>query len=114
MTVAEMAQRAGLVVKAGADYLDTEVTGGYAADLLSAVLANAKQGNVWVTWHVHSNIVAVASVAKLAAIILVCGREPQETTIQKAEEEGISILISELPAFEIVGKLHGMGVSGAQ
>ncbi len=114
MIVSEMVQRAGFEVKTAADHLDAEVTGGYAGDLLSGVMANATQGNVWVTWHAHPNVVAVALVAKLAAIVLVAGRQPEEETITKAEEEGLPILISKLPAFEIIGKLYDMGVSGAE
>ncbi len=113
MKVYEVVQRQGLQVKAAADHLDTEVTGGYAGDLLSGVMANAKEGDLWVTWHVHPNIVAVALVAKLAAIILVYGRQPEEETVRKAEQEGLPILVSELAAFEIVGRLHGMGILGA-
>lgn len=113
MTVEQIAQRFGLDVKA-ADQLNTEVTGGYSGDLISAVMANARQGNVWVTWHVHPNIVAAALVVKLAAIILVSGREPEQETIQKAREEGMPILVSNLPAFETIGRLHEMGISGVQ
>ena len=112
MTVREMAEQVELDVKTGADQLDTEVTGGYAGDLISAVMANAKQGNVWVTWHTHPNIVAAALVTKLAAIVLICGRQPEEETIRKAEQEHLPILLSKLPAFELIGKLHDMGISG--
>ena len=114
MTVHEMVQRAELEVKTAADRLDAEVTGGYSGDLLSTVMANAKQGNVWVTWHVHPNIVAAALIVKLAAIVLVSGRQPEEETLRKAEQEGLPILVSKLPAFEIIGRLHDMGISGAQ
>lgn len=106
MNVSEMVQRAGLEVKTAADRLDAEVTGGYAADLLSTVMANAKEGNVWVTWHVHPNIVAIAVLAKLTAIVLVSGRELEEETARKAEEEGVVILISKCSAFETVGRLY--------
>ncbi len=114
MTVSEMVHRAEFEVRTASDSLDTEITGGYAGDLLSAVMSNAKQGNVWVTWHVHQNIVAVAVLVKLAAIVLTAGRKPEEETIQKAEKENIPILMSKLPAFEIIGKLHHMGISGAE
>ena len=114
MTVKEMAERAELEVLVGADGLDVEVIGGYAADLLSTVMANAKEGNVWVTWHVHPNIVAAALIVKLAAIILVSGRQPEQETVQKAQQEGVPILVSSLPAFEIIGRLHGMGILGAE
>ncbi len=114
MTVDEIAEQAELEVKAAADCLDTEVTGGYSADLISTVMANAKEGNIWVTWHVHPNIVAAALVVKLAAIVLVSGRQPETETIEKAEAEGVPILVSKLSAFEVVGRLHGMGISGVQ
>jgi hypothetical protein len=109
-----MVRRAELEVKTAADHLDVEVTGGYSGDLLSTVMANAEQGYVWVTWHVHPNIVAAALVVKLAAIVLVSGRQPEEETVRKAEEEGLPILVSKLPAFEIIGRLHSMGISGAK
>lgn len=114
MTVSEIIKQAELEVKAATDHLDTEVTGGYSGDLISAAMANAKQDNVWVTWHVHPNIVAAAIITKLAAIIIVSGRQPEEDTIQKAQQEGIPILVSKLPAFEIIGKLYAMGIPGAQ
>jgi hypothetical protein len=114
MTVYEMVQQAELEVKAASNCLDTEVTGGYSGDLISGVMANAKQGNVWVTWHVHPNIVAAALIVKLAGIILVSGRQPEQETIQKAQQEGIPILVSKLPAFEVVGKLYGIGIPGTQ
>ncbi len=112
MTVSEMVQVTGFAVKTAAGRLDAEVTGGYACDLLSAVIANAREGNVWVTWHVHPNIVAVALLAKLSAVILISGRQPEEDTARKAEEEDLPILVSEMSAFETIGKLHGMGISG--
>lgn len=112
MKVGEMAEQADLDVKAASDSLDTEVTGGFAADLISTVMAKAKEGNVWVTWHVHPNIVAAALAVKLSAIVLIQGRQPEEETIQKAQQEGIPILVSKLPAFETIGRLHALGILG--
>jgi len=112
MTLGELLKQAELEVKAGDEQLDTEVTGGYSGDLISMVLANGKEGNVWVTWLCHPNIVAAAVVVKLAAIIIVDGREPDEQTIQKANEEGIAILVTKLPAFEIIGRFHDIGITG--
>ncbi len=114
MTVREMAEQVALEVKAAGEHLDTEITGGYSGDLISAVMANAKEGNVWVTWHTHPNIVAAALVVKLSAIILVGGRQPEQETIRKAQEEGVPILVSEHSAYEVVGRLYGMGISGVQ
>lgn len=114
MTVEQIVQQLGLEVAAASDQLDTEVTGGYSGDLISAVMANARQGNIWITWHIHPNIVAAGLVVKLAAIILVSGRQPEQETINKANEEGVPILVGDLSAFEIIGRLHDMGISGVQ
>jgi hypothetical protein len=55
----------------------------------------------------------VASHKGLCGIVLVQGRQPDPDTIAKAEEEGIPILVSELPAFELVGRLYKAGLRGA-
>ncbi len=112
MTVRELAAELGLEVKAGSAGLDRGITGGYASDLLSDVMANARDGNVWITLHRHPNVVAVAVSGGLAAVILVNGREPEEATSEKAEQEGVPILVSQLPAFEIAGRMHRAGILG--
>ncbi|HNU75646.1 MAG: DRTGG domain protein [Deltaproteobacteria bacterium ADurb.BinA179] len=84
----------------------TEVKGGYAGDLLSDVMANSSAGDVWVTRQVHQNIVAVASLKDLAGIIIVQGAVPEKDTIEKAQKEGIPIMVSEWSNFEVVGKVY--------
>ena len=37
---------------------------------------------------------------------------PDKETLERAEEEQIPVLVTELPAFEIVGKLYQLGLSG--
>lgn len=101
-----------LHIECGQGLLDREVEGGYVSDLLSDVMAHSKMGDVWITLQGHPNIVAVARLKEIAGIILINGRKPEEETIKKAEAEGVPILSSDLPAFELVGKLYEMGVSG--
>jgi hypothetical protein len=92
--------------------LEREVTGGYVSDLLSDVLAHGDEGNLWITLQIHQNIVAVASMKNLAGIILVNGREPELEAIEKAETENVVIMVSEMPAFELVGRLYSLGITG--
>ena len=112
MKLSELIQNLNLSVRSAQENLEREVTGGYASDLLSDVLANSREGDLWITLQVHQNIVAVASMKDLAGIILVNGREPEQETIEKAETEDIAIMVSELSAFELVGRLYGLGVTG--
>lgn len=108
----ELIQKLNLGVRSAKGHLDREVTGGYASDLLSDVLAHGKEGDLWITLQIHQNIVAVASMKDLAGIILVNGREPEQETVEKAETEDIAIMVSELPTFELIGRLHDLGVTG--
>ncbi len=113
MKLTDLVKEFGLEVKAGSTNLEREVTAGYVSDLMSDVLAHAEEGSLWVTLHIHQNIVAVASHKDLAGIILVQGRQPEQDTVAKAEEENIPILVSALPAFELVGRLYKAGIRGA-
>jgi hypothetical protein len=114
MKLSDVVKEFGLEVKAGSGNLNQEVTGGYVSDLLSDVLAHAEDGVLWVTLHIHQNIVAVASHKGLSGIVLVQGRQPEKDTIAKAEEENIPILVSGLSAFELVGRLYKAGVRGTE
>ena len=112
VTVFDIVNSFGLKIKVGGKRLNEKVTGGYASDLLSDVIAHSRKGNIWVTIQTHPNIVAVATMKELAGIILTGGREPDADTVQKAEEEGIPLLVSPLFTFELVGKLYQAGISG--
>jgi serine kinase of HPr protein (carbohydrate metabolism regulator) len=112
MQLKEIVDRLELQVAAAREKLDNAVTGGYASDLLSDVMANSREGDVWVTLQVHPNIIAIATLKDLAGIIIVQGKKPEEQTIEKARQEGVPLLVSALQTFELVGRLHGLGVSG--
>ncbi len=113
MTLAEIVKELKLIVKTGEGLLHKEVKGGYVSDLMSDVMANANEGDLWVTLQIHQNIVAVAVMKSLSGIILTGGREPEKATLQKAETERIPIMVTDMPAFELVGKLFALGISGS-
>lgn len=87
-----------------------EVTCGIVCDLLSWVMARGQRGMAWVTVQTHLNVIAVASLHDMACVILPDGLQMEEAVLQKAGEEGILVLSSPLPAFEICGRLHAMGL----
>lgn len=106
MKLKEVIEKLKLKVLMSPENMDLEVTGGYASDLLSDVIANSKQGNLWITLQTHQNIIAVAKLKDLAGIIIVNNREPDEETLGKANEENVTLLGSEEMAFEVSGKLY--------
>jgi len=110
ITLAEVAQRLGASPVAAGDRLYVAVTGAQVCDLLSYVMANGRPGQLWITVQTHPNIVAVAVLARLSGILIASGFQPGGATVDRAEEEGIPLLVSSEPAFTLAGKLYEMGV----
>lgn len=112
MKLEDIARELSLVVQTAAGRLFREVSGGYASDLLSCVMAKAQAGNVWITLQGHPNIVAVASLLNLSGIIITEGVSPDAATVAKAEEEDVPLLTTPLTTYTVVGKLFELGIVG--
>lgn len=92
------------------DFSQISVKAGYTSDLLSCVMAGAPNQSIWVTIQAHNNIVAVAALLELSAIIITEGAMPDPATIQKADEESITLLQTQQNSFQTVGKLWELGI----
>lgn len=112
MTVQEIVMILQANVMAGATNIENEISGGYASDLLSNVMSQGEIGNVWVTMHGHQNIVAVASLLGLSAVIIAGNIQPDMEAVTKANAEAIPLLTTKLPVFEVVGLLYSKGITG--
>ena len=91
---------------------NTEVSCGYTCDLLSWVMAHGTAGMAWVTVQTHMNVIAVASLMDMAAVIIPEGIEMEAPSLEKAKEEGITVLESPLTAYEICARLAAKGLAG--
>jgi hypothetical protein len=87
-----------------------ELAGCYISDLLSDVLANARPGVLWVTIQIHRNVVSVASMKDIAAVLFTCGRKPEAAIIAEAAQENILLLNTPLTTYEAAGKLWETGL----
>ncbi len=108
MNIRDVVEPLSLQVKTTKGDLERTITGCYISDLLSDVMANAKEGEVWITLQTHPNIVAVAALKNLSGIIITNKRTPEEETMRKAEDERIVIAVSPLSTFEAGGILYKM------
>lgn len=109
ITVADVARELATRVTGG-ETLQTPVTGAQVCDLLSHVMARGREGQIWITIQTHPNIVAVAALARLSAIVLAHGMQPEEETVMRAEDEGLPLLLSEESAYTLAGRLYLLGV----
>ena len=89
---------------------ERNISGAYTSDLLSDVIANSKKDNVWITLQTHLNIVAVAVLKELSAIIIIMDKEIDKDTLEKAREEKINILKTSMTAYQASGKLYELGI----
>lgn len=98
MTVEQLALKAGFRAVCLPNG-DREVLGGYAGDLLSWVMGRASEGDAWVTIMSNVNIVAVCTLADPACVVLSEGVEPDLQTLERANEQGVNLLVTELDTF---------------
>jgi predicted transcriptional regulator len=106
MKISELAAELNLKVISGSKGLTNQITGAYVSDLLSDVMGNAREGQVWITLQTHLNVVAVAALRDLSAVVIVKGFLPETDTIEKSNSENIPVLSTELDTFTIAGRLY--------
>ncbi|MGC9358921.1 MAG: DRTGG domain-containing protein [Anaerolineae bacterium] len=114
MLVSDIVASLPVRVAVGADGLEAEVTGGYASDLLSCVMASARKGNAWVTLQAHMNVIAIAALLELACVIITEGATLEADAMARAKERGVVVLYTERGTFETVAELAALGVAGGQ
>ncbi len=110
MRIKDIIEKLNFKIVSGKDKVSREIRSGYCGDLLSDVMGNAPRGCVWITIQTHPNIVAVAVLKEMAGIIISSNYEPDQETIEKADEEEIPIILSGFSSFLIAGKLYELGI----
>ena len=106
MNVSNLIEKLNLEVINEGD-LTKEINGCYCSDLLSHCMSNISEGNLWITVQVNINIIAIAVLTELSAIIISQDMSIDRAVIDKAKEENVTLLRSKLPSYELclgVGK----------
>lgn len=82
-----------------------EIKDVYIGDLLSVVMGNIKENSLWITSQKSMNVIAIASLNDISAIIFVHSIMPDEEVIRKADECEITLYSTDLSAYEIIKKI---------
>ena len=88
------------------DFKDTELTGAYTSDLLSDVIAHAKDGGALITIQAHKNTVAVATLVNITVIIVCNSRPVPSDMLEAAKDEGIAVIRTKENQYTVSGKLY--------
>ncbi len=103
----DIVERLGFRIEVKGD-IEKDVNGCYISDLLSDVMANSHDGELWITLQTHPNIVAVAAIKGIPGIVISNNRHPEPDTIKKAEAQNITIMSTPQTTFEIAGLLYSL------
>lgn len=108
MKLSEIISEFNLTVGHLPETMDPEIVSGFSSDLLSHVVGYAESGQIWLTCQMHRNIIAVAVLKEIPAIVLVNSNEPvQKELLAVAEKEHIAVLSAPGNAFELAGRMYG-------
>lgn len=107
MTIKELKKELNLEILASEEKMDQlTVDDIYIGDMLSWVIGNAETGSVWITIQTNVNIIAVAVMVGIHGILIAENASVDSETIERAEEEGIPLLRSDLTAYQIAKKIN--------
>jgi predicted transcriptional regulator len=94
----------------GVDKQGIEIDRAYAADLLSDVLALTEERTTLITGTISPQVIRVADILNVIAIIFVRGKRPQQAVIDYAQRLEIPVIATRKTMFETCGLLYENGV----
>ncbi len=106
MTVKELSERCNFK-SLSLPFPERCIEGVYIGDLLSWVMGRAEADNAWITIMSNINVIAVATLADVSCIILAENVTADAELLKVANEKGVNILSSPLPAYESALLIHG-------
>ena len=89
-----------------------EVSCACASDMMSDVLAFAKNDSILITGLCNPQVMRTAEMMDLAGVIFVRKKEPDANMLRLAEEIGLCVMTTDLSMFSTCGRLYGAGLVG--
>jgi hypothetical protein len=105
MTIRETAEALGASILHD-EFEDRDISGAYTSDLLSDVMAHAKDGGALITIQAHKNTVAVATLVNISVIIICNSRPLPEDMLAAAKDEGIAVFLTKENQYTVSGRLY--------
>lgn len=107
MKISEVAAALGAEI-CQTEFDDVKVQGAYTSDLLSDVMAHAKDGGALITIQAHKNTVAVATLVDISVIVICNSRPLPDDMLEAAKDEGIAVIRTKENQFAVSGKLWNL------
>jgi predicted transcriptional regulator len=92
------------------DRLDKEVGNACASDMMSDVLAFAKDSCLLLTGLLNQQVIRTAEMKDILCVCFVRDKKPDKAIIELAEEKGIIVMRTALRMYEASGRLYAGGL----
>ena len=89
-----------------------EISRAGASDLMSDILAANSEHTLLLTGLATEQVVRTASIAGVAAVVLIRGKKPAQGVVDLAKEEELPLLTTTLSMFVASGRLFECGMPG--
>ncbi len=113
MKLREIKEILSAEVICGEDMLDREVSSAFGSDMMSDVLAYAKESSVLLTGLVNPQTIRTALMLDMHGIVFVRAKKLTDEVVSLARESGIVVLSTNFRMFETCGKLYAKGLKGS-
>ena len=113
MKISEIKNILNAEVICGEELLDRDVTTAFGSDLMSDVLAFAKEQSVLLTGLVNPQAIRTALMLDMPCVVFVRAKKLSSDVISLAKESGVVVLSTEFRMFEACGKLYAKGLKGS-
>jgi len=110
MKLTELARVIEGTIHVGAEQTELLVDRAFAADLLSDVLALTEEQTALVTGMTNPQVMRVAEILNITAVILVRGKIPPPALLEYAEQLGVPLVSTKKTMFETCGLMYSNGV----
>ncbi|MGI6174602.1 MAG: DRTGG domain-containing protein [Christensenellales bacterium] len=112
MTIQEVKEILDATVYCCANKMDHEIHTACGSDLMSDVLAFAKDQPVLLSGMMNPQVVRTAEMMDIECIVFVRNKQPDEITIEMAKEKEICLLATKHHMFTACGLLYENGLRG--
>ncbi|HOK22560.1 MAG TPA: DRTGG domain-containing protein [Candidatus Hydrothermia bacterium] len=110
MKIREIVEKIDGKLITGEEKLDEDVARGFAADLLSDVLALTEESTCLITGITGPQAVRVAEVLNIPLIIIARGKQPSKALVEAAKVASIPVILTDKTVFETCGILYSNGM----
>ena len=114
MTIRQVMEIVDGKVLIGEDRLDGRVDTACGSDLMSDVLAFVKEKTVLITGLINPHVLRTSEMLDITCIVFSRGKLPSREILEKADDCGITVMVTKMTTYTACGELYLHGLPGTK